>query len=102
MPDELWELVEPLLPEFRWCPQGGGVSPVDQRVVFKAVVFVLTGGCAWWMLPQVFGGDSADSAWPVHGVDEGGGCTGRSSTSWVQQAGRLVEAVVDGASVPTN
>ncbi|MBF6541266.1 IS5 family transposase [Nocardia farcinica] len=55
VPDELWELVEPLLPEFRARPQGGGVSPVDQRAVFTAVVYVLTSGCAWRMLPPSFG-----------------------------------------------
>ncbi|MQY25123.1 IS5 family transposase IS1647 [Nocardia sp. RB56] len=55
VPDELWGLVEPLLPEFRARPQGGGVSPVDQRAVFTAVVYVLTSGCAWRMLPPSFG-----------------------------------------------
>nr|WP_281182722.1 IS5 family transposase [Nocardia miyunensis] len=55
MPDELWELVEPLLPEFVPRPQGGGVAPVDQRAVFTAVVYVLTSGCAWRMLPGSFG-----------------------------------------------
>ncbi|MQY26099.1 IS5 family transposase IS1647 [Nocardia sp. RB56] len=55
VPDELWELAEPLLPEFRARPQGGGVSPVDQRAVFTAVVYVLTSGCAWRMLPPSFG-----------------------------------------------
>src|SRR5690606_13902518 len=44
-----------LLPEFRARPQGGGVSPVDQRAVFTAVVYVLTSGCAWRMLPPSFG-----------------------------------------------
>ncbi|MGN2637877.1 IS5 family transposase [Nocardia takedensis] len=55
VPDELWELVEPLLPEFGARPQGGGVAPVDQRAVFTAVVYVLTSGCAWRMLPPSFG-----------------------------------------------
>ena len=55
VPDELWDLVEPLLPEFRPRPQGGGVTPTDQRAVFTAVVYVLTSGCAWRMLPPSFG-----------------------------------------------
>ncbi|WP_198037200.1 IS5 family transposase [Nocardia sp. BMG51109] len=55
VPDELWELAEPLLPEFRPRPQGGGIAAVDQRVVFTAVVYVLTSGCAWRMLPSSFG-----------------------------------------------
>ncbi|WP_373686626.1 IS5 family transposase [Nocardia terpenica] len=55
VPDELWELVEPLLPEFASRPQGGGIAPTDQRAVFTAVVYVLTSGCAWRMLPPSFG-----------------------------------------------
>ena len=47
--------VEPLLPEFSPRPQGGGVTPVDQRAVFTAVVYVLSSGCAWRMLPSSFG-----------------------------------------------
>ncbi len=55
VPDELWELVEPLLPEFSPRAQGGGTAPVDQRAVFTAVVYVLASGCAWRMLPPSFG-----------------------------------------------
>lgn len=55
VPDELWALVEPLLPEFAPRKQGGGTAPTDQRAVFTAVVFVLTSGCAWRMLPPSFG-----------------------------------------------
>lgn len=47
VPDELWTLAEPLLPEFTPRPQGGGTAPTDERVVFTAVVFVLTSGCAF-------------------------------------------------------
>ncbi|MFE9328742.1 IS5 family transposase [Nocardia sp. NPDC052278] len=55
VPDELWALAEPLLPEFAVRPQGGGTAPVEERAVFTAVVFVLTSGCAWRMLPPSFG-----------------------------------------------
>ncbi|WSY64535.1 IS5 family transposase [Nocardia sp. NBC_00881] len=55
VPDELWALVEPLLPEFTARPQGGGTAPADERAVFTAVVFVLVSGCAWRMLPPSFG-----------------------------------------------
>ncbi|MEO3764194.1 hypothetical protein [Streptomyces sp. B8F3] len=33
VPDELWELVAPLLPSFTSRPQGGGTAPVDERAV---------------------------------------------------------------------
>ncbi len=55
VPDELWALVEPLIPGFKARPQGGGTEPVDDRAVFTAIVFVLTSGCAWRMLPPSFG-----------------------------------------------
>ena len=55
VPDGLWELVAPLLPSFNTRPQGGGTAPLDERVVFTAVVYVLTSGCAWRYLPETFG-----------------------------------------------
>jgi transposase len=55
VPDELWALAEPLIPSFSPRPQGGGRAPVEDRAVFTAVVYVLTSGCAWRMLPPSFG-----------------------------------------------
>ncbi|MCS7479245.1 IS5 family transposase [Umezawaea endophytica] len=55
VPDELWALVEPLIPGFTARPQGGGTTPVDDRAVFTAIVFVLTSGCQWRLLPPSFG-----------------------------------------------
>lgn len=55
VPDALWDTAKPLLPVFSPRPQGGGTSPVDERTVFTAVVFVLTSGCAWQHLPSSFG-----------------------------------------------
>lgn len=50
VPDELWALVEPLIPEFEPRPHGG-----DARAVFTAIVYVLTSGCSWRDLPPSFG-----------------------------------------------
>nr|WP_322751728.1 MULTISPECIES: IS5 family transposase [unclassified Frankia] len=55
VPDDLWELVEPLLPRFETRQQGGGTAPIEDRAVFTAVVYVLTAGCAWRHLPAEFG-----------------------------------------------
>ncbi|MEU8307049.1 transposase [Actinomadura sp. NPDC048955] len=55
VPDELWEIVGPLIPEFAPRRQGGGTAPVDDRMVFTAIVYVLTSGCAWRHLPAEFG-----------------------------------------------
>lgn len=37
------------------APAGRGTAPTDERAVFTAVVFVLTSGCAWRLLPPSFG-----------------------------------------------
>lgn len=55
VPDELWELVEPLIPAFEIRLQGGGTTSLDARQVFTAIVYVLTSGCAWRDLPPSFG-----------------------------------------------
>lgn len=55
VPDELWKIVGPLIPEFAPRRQGGGTAPVDDRMVFTAIVYVLTSGCAWRHLPAGFG-----------------------------------------------
>jgi transposase len=57
VPDELWGIVEPLIPGFAPRPQGGGRAGVDDRAVFTAIVYVLTSGCAWRQLPPSFGVD---------------------------------------------
>ncbi|TQM53801.1 putative transposase of IS4/5 family DUF4096 [Halopolyspora algeriensis] len=55
VPDELWELVAPLIPQAGVRPQGGGRAPAEARAVFTAIVFVATSGCAWRHLPPSFG-----------------------------------------------
>ncbi|MFD8641049.1 transposase [Streptomyces zaomyceticus] len=59
VPDTLWDLTAPLLPRFSIRPQGGGTSPLSERAVFTAVVYVLTSGCSWRLLPDTFGVSSA-------------------------------------------
>lgn len=54
--DELWEIVEPLLPaarprRFRYP----GRKPVDNRVALTAILHVLKSGCAWEDVPQELG-----------------------------------------------
>lgn len=55
VPEGLWEITEPLIPDPPKRAQGGGIQRVDDRQVFAAVVFVLTTGCAWRHLPPTFG-----------------------------------------------
>ncbi len=52
--DELWEHIEPLLPEHERDPRGGRPR-VDDRVCFTAIMFVLFTGIAWRHLPRELG-----------------------------------------------
>jgi transposase len=54
VPDELWELVEPLLPKRTRSPQGGH-PPVDDRVCLTGILFVLKTGIPWEHFPQEMG-----------------------------------------------
>jgi transposase len=47
--DEVWEVIEPLLPAVTGCPR------VPDRVGFNAIVFVLVTGTAWRHLPRDWG-----------------------------------------------
>ena len=52
--DELWQVIEPLLPEHQADPRGGRPR-VDDQVAFSAIVFVLVTGIAWRHLPRELG-----------------------------------------------
>lgn len=55
VPDGLWEIARPLIPEERIRPQGGGTPNTPDETLFAAVVYVLVSGCAWRSLPPCFG-----------------------------------------------
>lgn len=52
--DELWAVVEPLLPPPRPHPNGGR-PPVENRAALTGILFVLKSGLTWEMLPQEMG-----------------------------------------------
>ena len=54
VPDELWELVEPLLPPHPPRPKGGH-PPVDDRVCLTGILFVLKTGLPWEDFPHEMG-----------------------------------------------
>jgi len=81
--DELWEIVEPLLPAESPKPQGGRPR-VDDRAALTGIVFVLKSGIPWEMLPQEMGCGSGVTCW-------------RRLKEW-QEAGvweRLLQALLD-------
>jgi transposase len=60
--DELWGLIEPLLPPPRPRPKGGR-RPVAHRATLTGIVFVLKSGIPWEMLPQEMGCGSGMTCW---------------------------------------
>ena len=60
--DELWAVVEPLLPPPKPRPKGGR-PPVPNRAVLTGILFVLRSGIPWEMLPQELGGGSGMTCW---------------------------------------
>ncbi len=60
--DELWAVVEPLLPEDPPKPKGGRPR-VDDRAALTGIVFVLKTGIPWEMLPQEMGCGSGMTCW---------------------------------------
>jgi transposase len=60
--DELWEIIEPLLPEEPPKPKGGRPR-VDDRAALSGIVFVLKSGIPWEMLPKEMGCGSGSTCW---------------------------------------
>jgi len=62
VPDELWEVIEPLLPCEPPKPKGGRPR-VPDRAALSGIIFVLRSGLPWEMLPQEMGCGSGVTAW---------------------------------------
>src|SRR5215213_624919 len=60
--DELWEIIEPLLPEDPPKPKGGRPR-IDNRAALTGIVFVLKSGIPWEMLPKEMGCGSGSTCW---------------------------------------
>jgi transposase len=60
--DELWAIVEPLLPPHRAHPKGGRPF-VDDRAALTGIVFVLKTGIPWMSLPAELGCGGGVTCW---------------------------------------
>tara|TARA_Y100000780_G_C13673781_1_gene413412 strand:- start:174 stop:965 length:792 start_codon:yes stop_codon:yes gene_type:complete len=62
MPDELWDIIKPLLPPEPPKPDGGRPR-VSNRAALTGILFVLKSGIPWEMLPQEMGCGSGVTCW---------------------------------------
>jgi transposase len=60
--DELWAILEPLLPKQRRHRKGGR-PPVPPRAALTGILFVLQTGIPWGYLPQEMGCGSGVTCW---------------------------------------
>ncbi|MFF9919476.1 IS5 family transposase [Streptomyces globisporus] len=61
--DELWAVVEPLLPKIERRTRHPGRKRHPDRLVFQGILFVLHTGIAWEHLPQELGFGSGMTCW---------------------------------------
>ncbi|WP_435827299.1 IS5 family transposase [Actinoplanes philippinensis] len=59
--DELWELIEPVLPP--WPEKAPGQKPLPDRLCLQGILFVLYTGIGWEDLPQELGFGSGMTCW---------------------------------------
>ena len=62
LPDELWQIIEPILPHPKPCPKGGR-PPISNRNALTGILFVLKTGIPWEYLPQEMGCCSGMTCW---------------------------------------
>jgi len=101
--DELWEIVESLLPPVRISPKGGR-PPVSNRAAFTGIVFVLKTGLPWNSLPQEMGCGSGSTCWRRFRAWTKVGVWEQAHRAVLNRLGRRGEidwsrAVIDSASV---
>jgi len=61
--DELWELIEPLIPKVPRRQRFPGRKRLDDRKVLSGILFVLQTGIPWEYLPQEMGCGSGVTCW---------------------------------------
>ena len=61
--DELWELIEPLIPKVARRHRFPGRKRLDDRKVLTGILFVLQTGIPWEYLPQEMGCGSGMTCW---------------------------------------
>jgi len=60
--DQLWKLIEPVIPKHPPRPKGGR-PPIDDRKALTGIIFVLKTGIPWQYLPKEMGCGSGMTCW---------------------------------------
>jgi len=105
VPDELWRIVEPLLPPHPPHPQGGHPVTVSDRAALTGIIFVLKTGIPWEYLPQELGCGSGMTCWRRLRDWQAAGVWQRRHEVWLDrlgQSGKIdrTRASADSATVP--
>jgi hypothetical protein len=92
VPDELWALVEPLLPAPPRPPYGDRHRAIPDRNCFAAIVYMARTSTSWRLLPaRELGCGSPSTCWRRFTEWAKPACsmpsTSRSSTSWGRRVG---------------
>ena len=61
--DELWEVIEPLIPQVKRRHRYPGRKRIPDRRVLTGILFVLRSGIPWEELPQEMGCGSGVTCW---------------------------------------
>jgi transposase len=64
LPDDVWEIIEPLLPKWTPSPEGGQ-PPLPDRQALTGILFVLKTGLAWEDLPCEMNSSRSAGVWPA-------------------------------------
>src|SRR5688500_9371993 len=102
--DELWTIIEPLLPKEPAKPQGGRPR-VPDRAALTGIIFVLRTGLPWEYLPRELGRGSGMTCWRRLRDWQAAGAWHRVHTKLLDRLGAADKidwsrAAVDSRSVP--
>ena len=98
VPEELWTIVEPLLPPEPPKPNGGRPR-VSNRAALAGIIYVLKSGIPWGMLPRGLGFGSGLTCWKRIRDWQKAGVWRRLHRVLLDELGKT-RASLDSASVP--
>jgi transposase len=106
VPDELWGMLEPLIPRGPPKPRGGRPR-VPDRAALAGILFVLRSGIPWGMLPPEMGLGSGSTCWRRLRDWQRAGVWRRLERELLNRLGDADQidwsrAAVDSTSVPAN